>query len=102
MSDWKSDWKSEAAGGISEGASMRSGTVFHTSIDLDYVIHRGGAREMAGLVRFAGAEEPADEVELLTRATLLKARGFKAFPGCANHDSEGWCLGHRPGHDENT
>lgn len=88
------DSQSGTAGGISEGSSRRTDTVFHASIDLDYVIHRGGARELAGLIRFAGATQPADEVELLTRATLLKAKGLEAFPPCGNHDAKGWCRGH--------
>lgn len=68
--------------------------IYHCCIDLDYMLQRRGAAEMAGHVRLAGAETWATEAELLTHATILKARGFEVMPCCGNHDARGYCRGH--------
>ncbi len=72
-------------------------TRVHCCIDLDYIIHRGGARSMAGRVTLAGCDRPATEAEVLAHAAILKARGFEVLPTCRDHDSRGHCLGHVDG-----
>jgi hypothetical protein len=67
---------------------------YHCNFDLDYLLHRGGARQMAGHVRLPGAKEWATEAEVLTHATLLKMRGMEVMPTCGNHDARGYCNGH--------
>lgn len=69
--------------------------MFHCAFDLDYILHRCGARSMAGNVRLPGASDLATEAEVLTHATLLKARGFEVMPTCDQHDERGYCLGHK-------
>lgn len=68
--------------------------IFHCCFDLGYIIHRGGASEMAGRIRFAGCETWATEAEVLAHATLLRMRGFSVLPTCGKHDPLGHCLGH--------
>lgn len=67
--------------------------IFHASIDLDAIIHRGDAARMAGHVRLPGGEDWATEAEILAYATILKAKGFEAMPTCSCHDSRGNCTG---------
>lgn len=68
--------------------------IYHCCFDLDYLIHRGGSAELAGHVRLPGASTWATEAEVMTHATLLKARGFEVMPTCGNYDHAGHCKGH--------
>jgi hypothetical protein len=69
--------------------------VFHCCFDLDYILHRGGAQEMArGGVRLPGADRLATASEIAAHAVVLKARGFEVMPTCAKHDKAGHCTGH--------
>lgn len=68
--------------------------IFHCAFDLDYIIHRRGAAEMAGHVRLPGADHWATEAELVTHATVLKAKGMESLPTCGHHNKLGHCLGH--------
>lgn len=69
--------------------------IFHCCFDLGYIIHRGGAVEMArGGIRLPGADRLATAAEILTHAALLRMRGFSAMPTCSKHDPLGHCLGH--------
>ncbi len=68
--------------------------IFHATFDLDAIIHRGEAARMAGHIRLPGAEKWATEIELITYASILKAKGFEALPVCSNHDATGQCMGH--------
>jgi hypothetical protein len=67
--------------------------VIHCGFDLDWIIHRNGAGQMAGHVRLPGTEGWADEAAIITYATMLKMRGMDAMPTCANHDAKGHCAG---------
>ena len=67
---------------------------FCCSIDLDYIVHRGGAAQMAGHVRLPGAETWATEAEIATHAVILKASGLEVMPTCRNYDAKGYCTGH--------
>lgn len=74
-----------------------SRVVIHCCIDLDAIVHRGMARDMAGRVTLP--TEPtrrATEAEIIAYAAILKARGFDAMPTCANHDDLGHCRGCPP------
>lgn len=75
------------------------GTIYHCCFDLDAIIRRGEAGRMAGRVKLAGTETWATEAELITHATILKARGFEVLPTCAEYDARGHCRGHAPEHD---
>lgn len=68
--------------------------IIHCCIDLDYILRRGGAKEMAGMVRLPESDGMATEADILTHATLLAMRGMDAMPTCANHDERGHCKGH--------
>jgi len=78
-----------------------SARVIHCCIDIGWVLHRGGAREMAGHVRVptaispkpALAERCSTEAEIMTWAAILQAKGFDAIPTCGNHDARGYCRG---------
>jgi hypothetical protein len=70
-------------------------TTYHVTFDLDGLIHRGGAAELAGQVRLPGATAPATAEEIVAHATVLKAMGYKVLPSCALHDPQGFCRGHR-------
>jgi hypothetical protein len=66
--------------------------VIHCCFDLDYILRRGGADEMAnGGIRKDGRLLTAPEI--MTMAVLLKAQGFEVLPTCANHDELGHCKG---------
>lgn len=69
---------------------------FHVTFDLNSLIHRGEAAQMAGHVRLPGATDWATEAEIIAHATILKAQGFEVLPTCNNHDANGNCLGHQP------
>ena len=68
---------------------------YHATFDLDSLIHRGEAAKMAGYVRLPGQQEWATEAEIITHASILKAKGFDVLPTCDNHDAIGRCLGHQ-------
>jgi hypothetical protein len=68
--------------------------IFHCCFDLGYIINRGGAAEMAGQIRLAGARTWATEHEVRAHAVLLRMQGFSVLPTCAKHDPLGHCLGH--------
>lgn len=71
-----------------------SGRVIHCCFDIDWVLRRGGAQELAGRVRLPQQEgERSTVAEIMAHAAILKARGFDAIPGCANHDAQGHCKG---------
>jgi hypothetical protein len=70
--------------------------IFHATFDLNALIHRGEAARLAGHIRFPGAEDWATEAEIITHASILKAKGFEVLPTCDNHDAAGQCLGHQP------
>lgn len=74
--------------------------IYHCCFDIDHLIHRGGARRMAGHVRLPGQSEWATEAEIITHATVLKAQGFDAMPTCSNHDRLGHCNGHEGNVDD--
>ena len=67
------------------------GTTYCCSIDLDWIIHKDGARSMAchTLPRRTIAE-------WVTYAALLKAKGMEVMPTCTHVDKLGWCQGHTP------
>lgn len=67
-------------------------TTYHVCISIDYILNRGGAREMSGLVKIDGEE--ADEALILTTATIMQAKGYVVLPSCCRHDANGYCLGH--------
>lgn len=67
---------------------------YHCCIDLDYILRRGGAAEMAGRVKLAGRNTWATEPAVLTHAACLKAMGYEVMPTCAHHNDRGYCLGH--------
>ena len=69
--------------------------IYHATFDLDALIHRGEAAKMAGYVRLPGQQEWATEAEIITHASILKAKGFDVLPTCDNHDAIGQCLGHQ-------
>lgn len=69
-------------------------STYHCCFDIDAIVHRGEAARMAGHVRLPGADHWATEADILTHATLLKARGFEVMPTCGHHDSRGYCMGH--------
>lgn len=69
-------------------------TSFCCCIDLDYVIRRGGAAQMAGHIRLPRAAAWATEAELIAHATILQAKGLEVMPSCGNHDARGYCRGH--------
>lgn len=68
--------------------------IFHVTFNLNALIHKGEAAQMAGHVRFPGSETWATEAELIAHATILKAQGYEVLPTCDNHDKKGNCLGH--------
>ena len=71
----------------------------HCCFDLDYIVHRGGAAEMArDGVRLPGASHLASASEIATHAAILKAKGFEVMPTCAKHDARGYCAGHESEH----
>lgn len=67
---------------------------FHLSLDLGWLIERGGASEVACGLVLPGSKLPATEVELLAHAVILRARGFECMPTCAGHNRSGRCMGH--------
>lgn len=69
-------------------------TTYHATFELDAHIHLGEAARMAGYVRLPGAEHWATEAEIVSYATILKAKGFEALPACKEHDAKGNCPGH--------
>lgn len=69
-----------------------TGTIVHCCIDLDYIIHRGGAKTMVNTVRHEGAFRTEDW--WIAYATILKAAGYEAMPTCTHYDRLGRCKGH--------
>lgn len=63
----------------------------HCSIDLDYIIHRGGAKVLEAGVTHMGIKHP--ESWWIAYATILKASGREAMPTCSNFDAAGNCKG---------
>lgn len=74
-------------------------TIFHPTWTLDSLIHRGEAKAMAGYIKLPGQQEWATEAEIITHATLLKARGYRMLPVCRGHNPDGSCAGHLAGEE---
>lgn len=68
------------------------GRIVHCSVDLDYIIHRGGAKLFVDKVRHDGLYH--DEAWWIAHATILKASGRESLPTCDNFDRLGNCKGH--------
>jgi len=68
--------------------------LIHAGFDLDAILHRGMAHQLAGMIR-RGPDEPWMTVEeVATHALCLKLRGYRMLPTCGHYDRQGYCLGH--------
>lgn len=68
------------------------GTITHCTVDLDYIIRRGGAKLFVDTVRHDGFFR--DEAWWIAYATILKAAGYESMPTCTHYDRLGNCKGH--------
>lgn len=72
--------------------------LIHAGFDVDAILHRGLAHQLAGHIRRIRRDGPGEPwmsvEEVATYALCLKLRGYRLMPTCGHYDRQGYCLGH--------